>query len=142
MTFDDLKDIAEKDLVIDDLDLHRESTRTIELTTKYLRFYSEFNMLKKNAEFKYKKMYREKWEYYMGKAEPQVYQEKPFDLKVLKQDVPMYLDADDDLLNLKAKIAYYEEITNYLENCIKAIKDRTWSIRAAIDWRKFTEGMT
>ena len=33
----------------------------------------------------HKRLYREKWEYYGGKADAKVYAAKPFDLKVLKK---------------------------------------------------------
>ena len=48
----------------------------------------------------YKVMYRMKWEYYTGKANPEIYRDKPFDLKVLKADVGIYLDSDGELQQL------------------------------------------
>ena len=85
-------------------------------------------------------MYLDKHQYYMGKAEPEVYKEKPFDLKVLKSDVSMYLEADEDLSIKRKTVEYSKTKVDYLEKTLKAIQDRSWSIKHAIDWRKFLEG--
>jgi hypothetical protein len=90
---------------------------------------TEFNMLK-----------REKWEYYTGKADPQVYKEKPFDLKILKTDIDKYLESDIDLQKLKQKVDYLNTTVDYLDRTIRQITNRTFTIKNAIDWRKFTSG--
>ena len=50
---------------------------------------------------------REKWEYYTGKARPEVYVEKPFDFKVLKSDIDKYLDSDEELSLLEKRFYRY-----------------------------------
>jgi len=97
MTLDELQLEVEKDMKIDDFQLDIESLKTPNLHAKYLQYYNRFSLLHKKAKSDYKVMVREKWEYYMGKSDPEVYRDKPFDHKILKQDVPMYLDADPDL---------------------------------------------
>ena len=44
-------------------------------------------------------MYREKWEYYGGKADAKIYATKPFDLKVLKTDLAVYITSDEEIIN-------------------------------------------
>ena len=44
-----------------------------------------------------------KWEYYSGKSDPEVYRDNPFDFKVLKQDLPIYLESDEELVRVKTK---------------------------------------
>ena len=82
----------------------------------------------------YKKLYREKWEYYSGKAE------KPFQLKLLKTDLHIYLDSDDKLCELKEKIDTQKQKVSYVESVIKSLETRSFHITNAINWRKFTAG--
>ena len=80
------------------------------------------------------------WEYYTGKSTPDVYQEKPFDLKVLKADVGIYLESDSELQQLGQKEAYLETTVNYLEKILREINNRQWTIRNTIEWKKFLHG--
>ena len=97
MTFDELQALADKDLKINDTELDLESLKTPQLHNKYMKFHNQYVNLLKKAEQDLARLTREKWEYYTGKADPSVYQERPFNPKILKQDVDKYLKADDDL---------------------------------------------
>jgi hypothetical protein len=92
------------------------------------------------AESDYKILKRVKWEYYTGKASPQVYQQKPFNLKIMKSDIDKYLESDEELIKAKQKIDYLETVVNYLDRTLKIIGGRDWQIRNSIEWRKFTSG--
>ena len=85
-------------------------------------------------------MQRQKWEYYTGKADPSIYREKPFDLKVLKADVHIYMDSDVDLQKADQKAAYLNQVVKYLEQVLRSINNRTFLIKNAIEWKKFTSG--
>ena len=98
------------------------------------------NALSKQAESEYKVLFRKKWEYYSGKAPPSVYQEKPFDLKVLKQDLPTYLESDEDLIQAKHKVDYHNSMCDYAESICKMMNNRGFQIKNAIDWKRFLEG--
>ena len=86
-------------------------------------------------------MYRAKWEYYGGKADAKIYVTKPFDLKVLKNDLAMYISSDEEIIQLMDKIGYLEIVIKYLEGIIKSIDNRSWDVRNAIEWKKFEAGM-
>ena len=140
MTLEELQSQADKDLVIDDTELDTESLRTPILHNKYLRYYNKFNLLLKKSQWEERTLQREKWEYYTGKSDPSVYKEKPFDLKVLKNDVHIYINADEDIQKVQAKIVYQEAIVNYLEQILRMINNRSFTIKNAIEWRRFTSG--
>ena len=140
MTLDELQAEADKDLVIDDTELDTESLRTPILHNKYLQYYNKFNLLLKKSQWEERTLQREKWEYYTGKSDPEVYKEKPFDLKVLKNDVPIYINADEDIQKIQAKIIYQEAIVNYLEQILRMINNRSFTIKNAIEWRRCTSG--
>ena len=141
MTFDELQALAEKDLKINDTELDLESLKTPQLHNKYMKFHNQYTNLIKKAEQDLARLTREKWEYYTGKADPSVYQERPFNLKILKQDVDKYLKADEDLIKLEQKVTYVQSVVDYLDRTIKIISNRGFQIKNAIDWRKFTSGV-
>ena len=140
MTLEELQEQVAKDLKINDTELDLESLKTPQLHNKYLKEYNNFKLLLSRAESDYKILKRVKWEYYTGKASPKVYQEKPFNLKIMKSDIDKYLESDEDIIKAKQKIDYLETVVNYLDRTLKIISGRDWQIRNSIEWRKFTSG--
>jgi hypothetical protein len=59
---------------------------------------------------------------------------------ILKSDIPMHLEADQDIINMTLKIAYQKEKITLLESIIKNITDRGYMIKNYIDWQRFTNG--
>ena len=94
----------------------------------------------KKAEYDHKLLVRSKWEYYTGKADASVYKETPFDIKVLKSDVHIYIDSDEELQKADQKVAYLNVVVKYLEQVLRSINNRTFLIKNAIEWKKFTSG--
>ena len=141
MTLEELQDLADKDLKLNDTELDIESLKTPQLHNKYSKFHSKFSNLLKKAEQDRDRLLREKWEYYTGKSNPGVYQAKPFNLKILKQDVDKYLKSDEDLNKLEQKVTYIQTVVDYLDKTIRIISNRTFQIKNAIEWRKFASGV-
>jgi len=141
MTFDELQQLAEKDLKIDNLQLDIESLKTPQLHNKWMKFHNQYTNLLKKAEQDLARLTREKWEYYTGKADPSVYQQKPFNIKLLKPDVDKYIKADEDMIKLEQKVTYIQSVVDYLDKTIRTISNRTFQIKNAIDWKKFTSGV-
>ena len=140
MTLEELQEQVDKDLKINESELDLESLKTPQLHNKYLKHYNNFKLLMTRAESDYKILKRVKWEYYTGKASPEVYKQKPFNLKIMKSDIDKYLESDEDLIKSKQKIEYLETVVNYLDRTLKIIGGRDWQIRNSIEWRKFTSG--
>ena len=140
MDLSELQNDVERDLKIDDTELDMESIRTPQLHNKYLKHYTKYSLQLKKAQDDYKELYRIKWEYYTGKADPSVYQAQPFDLKILKSDVGIYLDADKDLQEVGQKEAYLAAVVTYLEKVLREINNRNWTIRNTIEGKKFIHG--
>ena len=141
MKFDELQELADKDLKINDTELDLESLKTPQLHNKYMKFHNQYTNLLKKAEQDLARLTREKWEYYTGKADPSVYQQKPFNIKLLKPDVDKYLKSDDEIIKLEQKVTYVQSVVDYLDRTVKIISNRGFQIKNAIDWRKFTSGV-
>ena len=140
MTLEELQQSVNKDFKLDDTELDTESVNIPLLHNKYLIHFNKFSLLLKKSEYDHKRMIKDKWEYYTGKADPSVYREKPFDIKVLKADVHIYMDSDPDLQKADQKTAYLNQIVKYLEQVLRSVNNRTFLIKNAIEWKKFTSG--
>jgi hypothetical protein len=140
MTLEELQAQVNRDFKLDDTELDSESIKIPLLHNKYLQHLNKFSLLLKKAEYDHKLLVREKWEYYTGKADASVYQEKPFDLKILKADVHIYIDSDEELQKADQKVAYLNVVVKYLEQVLRSINNRTFLIKNAIEWKKFTSG--
>ena len=140
MDLEQLQELADKDLKINDTELDLASLKTPQLHNKYLKHLTKFKLLLTRAEDEFTRIKRDKWEYYTGKADPAVYQLKPFNLKILKQDVDKYIESDDTYIKAKQKLDYLQTTVDYLDKSIRQISNRTFTIKNAIEWRKFTSG--
>jgi len=93
--------------------------------------------------FENSKLLKLKREYYSGRMsaeEMEALDWEPFQFKLLKADVQEYIDADEDIIELKKKLTLQEEKTDYLESIVKSLSNRGYLIKNAIDWKRFTEG--
>ena len=142
MTLEELQKEARADLAIFDQErLDQESYKNQTIKPKWLEYRTKYDQLLIMSRANHQKMYREKWEYYGGKSDAKVYVAKPFDLRVLKTDLQMYINSDEEILALQGKISYYESIIKYIDGVIKSIDNRGWDIRNATEWKKFEAGM-
>ena len=142
MTLDELKMQVREDLKVDDEHLDTESLKNQEIKATYLDHKSRYELLLYRAKGDYKRLYREKWEYYGGKADAKIYASKPFDLKVLKTDLSVYITSDEEVINAENKIGYLETVVDYIKGVIKSVDNRGWDIKNAIEWKKFEAGAT
>jgi len=142
MTLDELKLQVQRDLKVDNEHLDTESLKNQEIKANYLDHKSRYELLLYKAKGDYKRMYREKWEYYGGKADAKIYATKPFDLKVLKTDLAVYITSDEEIINAENKVGYLETVIDYIKGVIKSVDNRGWDIKNAIEWRKFEAGVT
>ena len=79
-----------------------DAARIPALHDKYLKFMIEEQKVLRTMERSMDRLRLQKSQYYLGKADPEVYktklyQGKIFNLQVLKTDLPLYLAADEEL---------------------------------------------
>lgn len=142
MSLDEIQKLWKEDSKINIDDLHNESLKISTLHSKYYEFYNNFSLLRKRTESQYKVKKLERYNYYNGKADPEVYKENPFPYKVRdKESLQRYMDADEFLLDIFMKIEYYDTMLKYLEEIIKMISNRSFQIKNSIEFLKFQTGM-
>ena len=132
------------DSKINQLELGDEAVRTATLHAKYLTVLSNVKLQLRKAESDYNNMRRLKYRYYRGELTqselekinlPQYMGNKP-----LKNEMDEFLSCDEDLNMLTDKIEYYKTVVFTLEQILRSINSRTWDIKSAIEWNKFTNG--
>ena len=141
MNLDKIQEMWQKDSVIDPDNLHDESLKIPQLHCKYYTLYNTITLLREKAKTSYSKIKLERYNFYTGKAEPEVYVEEPFPYKVREKDaIQRHLEADEKLTTLDLKIRYYDATLKFLEEIIKTVSNRTYLIKNAIEWHKFQTG--
>ena len=141
MNLETIQGMWEKDSQIDPDELHTASLVVPTLHAKYYQLYNDLRLLRTKSKKVYQKVLQERYLYYSGKAEPEVYEKEPFPYKVREKDaIQRYLDSDQRLSDAELKVEYYNTMLDYLESIIKTIQNRTFQIKNAIEWQKFIRG--
>ena len=131
-----------EDSQIDPDNLHTESLNIPILHSKYFELYNTILLLRKKAEQQKRNIRHERYEYYSGKSDPEVYVENPFPKKIRDKDtMQKYLDADEKLSTVCLKIDYYDTMLTYIESILKMIQNRTFQIKNAIEFMRFNAGL-
>jgi hypothetical protein len=144
MTLDQLMDEWRKDSPVDSTELAVESLRIPELHSKYLKIYFEERRKLKALEFQTKELFLKKYEYYNGKLSIEELDElkwEPFQKRLMKNEVDMYLNSDKDIIANNIRIVNQQEKLDFLQEVIKNLNQRNFQIKNAIEWRKFTQGV-
>lgn len=129
------------DSKIDPDNLHTESLNIPVLHSKYYDIYNNLMLLRKKAEQQRKNIRHERYEYFSGKADPEVYIDDPFPKKIRdKETMQKYLDADTKLSGISLKIEYYDVMLRFIEEILKMVSQRTYHIKNAIEYMRFTSG--
>ena len=134
MNLETLNDMWEKDSQLDDEKLDHDSLAIPKLPAKYLRLYNNCTTLRDQAELEVKRTYRDRWEYYTGKSE------KPFPMKLIKTDVAIYLEADQEYQKSVLKAKYLNQMVESIKTILTSINNRSFHIKNAVEFAKFLKG--
>ena len=143
INLDKIQSMWQEDCKIDIDNMHEESIKVPQLHSKYHEILNNLILLRTKAQKIQKSVRHERYEYYSGKADPDVYEKEPFPKKVRDKDALIrYMDADDRVSDANLKVEYYDVMINYTESILKQISNRTYQIKNSIEWHKFQAGFT
>lgn len=144
MNIDQLYDEWDKDSVINDDHLDRESVRTPQLHAKYLRHLISHKMKLAALDVEYKTLRQKKFRYFRGEMPKNELQDLEWDqwqgVKPLKNEMNEFLEGDSDLNRIIIKCEYIKNMIEAIEAILTQIKSRDWQIRNAIQWKQFISG--
>jgi len=141
MNLENLQEMWKTDSVLHETLHDEDSIKIPQLHMKYMEYHNTYTLMKKDRELELKRLLKEKWLYYKGKAPSSVYKEMPFDLKLTtKEEILMFIEADDDVQKVQYKVDYIEQVLFFLDSVLRMINNRTYHIKNAIEWKKFNAG--
>ena len=144
MKIEEIIQIWTEDSKIDRTELGEESVKIPQLHAKYYKMFSIERLNLRKLEFEYKTLYKQKWDYFQGHMDMDQLKELGWDpnpLKIIKQDLGLYIDSDRQIIEHNMRIALAKEKVEFLESAIKSLTSRGFNIKAAIDWEKFKVGI-
>ena len=144
MTLEELDALWKVDCVLDESDLNGETRKIPVLHNKYYLYYVKQGLSTKRLRSELVELSKAKTEYYNGSMDPLEIKQRGWpinSLKIIRQDMQKYIDADKDIINLSLKIDYFFSIERYLEDIIKQINSRNFLIKNIIEWSRFTSGI-
>lgn len=144
ITLKELQDMWQEDCKVDELNLGQESTRIPELHSKYLNHLSTLRLQCRRSQSELFKMRRLKWKYYRGELDQKELNERGWDQYLgnapLNNQMNEFLDTDEDVIKLTDKLEYLNTCLTLCESVTKSISSRSFDIKNAIEWTKFTNG--
>ncbi len=133
-----------KDSIMDLTEPSKELSRIPVLHAKYLRVLSHHKLMTEKHALDYQKMKKIKWEYYSGDLnnpdDLKEYNLQPILKKILRQDIPLYLDSDDDLNRILAKKILNKEIVDFCDRILRELHNRTFQLGNIVKWEQFIHG--
>ena len=140
MKFSEILEMMKIDSNIDAAHLDVASLAIPYLHSKWYNIFVEELRILKGVDAEYNVLYKNKMQYYLGKAPDEIYEQNPLHLKILKQDVEIYLKSDE-LIAADSKRSLQKIKVETVEGYIKNINNRSFMIKNAIDFRKFVNGV-
>jgi hypothetical protein len=132
-----------EDSEIDKTELGDEALKIAKLHHKYYQILVSERLLLKSYESEMKKLKLDKYEFFSQGPNEET-QSKGWKLPakglILKADIPMYMDADEDIIKLSLRIGVQQEKIELLESIIRTLMNRGYNIKAAIEFYKFVNG--
>ena len=143
MKLDEIQLMWERDAQIDRTELGEESLRIPQLHSKYFKIFSQERLLLRKMEGDYKTLFKNKYEWFNGSISEEdlkQYQWEPNPLKILRTDIPMHMEADQELQAQSLKVEMQREKVEFVEAIIKSLTSRGFNIKNAIEWERFKMG--
>jgi hypothetical protein len=145
MKLDELQAEWKKDSQIDELNLGSAAIKTSELHAKYLNVLTTFRLQSRKYESQMLTLRRTKWRYFRGELSKSELDQLGWNQYLgpqpLKNEMNDYLDSDPDIIILADKVEYIRACFDYVERIMRSLNSRTWDVKNAIEWTKFTNGL-
>ena len=144
MNLEDVMTEWKQDSTFDEINLDREIFKTPNLHAKYLAVYVEMKAKLAGAEKKLSRMKFLKKKYYRGEMTREELEKYGWTqhqgLKPSNSELNSMFDIDPDVADLEERVAYFKTGVGALEYIMKSVQGRDYSIRSAIDFRKYLNG--
>ena len=143
-TVDSLLEMWFIDSKIDETEPSKELSKISILHSKYLEIMSHHNLIVKKIQFEYNTQKKLKTDYLTGELNnPEdlaKHNLEPVRRKIMRQDIQMHLDADEQLIQILIKKIVNQEMVDICESIIKEIHNRAFVLGNIVKWEMYTGG--
>lgn len=143
MTIDELIEMWRTDGPVDRANPDKEAANTPKLHNKYYKMYAYEGLRLLKLQEDLKVLNKLRTEYYRGDLSKEELDENgwiPVGKTVIKQELPLYLNSDPELVKMNLKIGMQRTLVEYLESILRQISNRGYQIKSVIDWERFKAG--
>ena len=143
INIDEIVESWREDSKIDDLNLDKENVRIPSLHSKYVGMMVDENKSLRTLIRDRAILRRLLRSYYLGKADTDDLEKlgrDQFYEKILKNELNEYMDTDELMIRINARISTQEEKIDVLKQIIRSINSRGYQLKNAIDWHRLTMG--
>lgn len=143
MKIDEILDLWKEDSKVDGAEIGDEAIKIAKLHHKYYQILVNERFVLRSHEAEMKKLKLDKYEFYTQGPNEETEKKGwkiPAKGLILKADIPMYMDADDDIIRLSLRIGIQQEKIDLLESIVKTIMNRGYNLKVALEWQKFING--
>ena len=143
MKVEEILESWKEDSVIDKTELGDEAMKIAKLHHKYYQILINERCILRSFESDMKKLKLAKYEFYTQGPDEETKQKGwklPAKGLILKADIPMYMDADEDIVKLSLRIGLQQEKIDLLESIIKTVMNRGYNLKVALEWQRFING--
>ena len=135
---------SEKDIKIDFLKLTEELAHNQNLIGKWMTYQQVWEIKYQFLDLEYRQLLASKTKYYTGKMSEDEIISKGWEIegtKILKADLNIWVDDDNDMIKAKKKMLILKQIITIIDKTIDILVDqKKWTIKNFIDYKKWLEG--
>jgi|TARA_Y100000385_G_scaffold264600_1_gene298118 hypothetical protein len=135
---------SEKDIKIDFLKLTEELAHNQNLIGKWMTYQQVWETKYQFLDLEYRQLLASKTKYYTGKMSEDEIISKGWGIegtKILKADLNIWVDDDNDMIKAKKKMLILKQIITIIDKTIDILVDqKKWTIKNFIDYKKWLEG--
>lgn len=143
MSIDEILELWDKHSRVDRTEIGDEALIVPKLHHLFYEILVKEKLILRKLESEFKQLKLDKYEFFTQGPNEDT-KDKGWKLPpkgmILKSDIPMYMDADQDIVNMSLKIGYQQEKIELLDSIIKTIMNRGYLLKTALEWQKFTMG--
>lgn len=144
MKLEEIQVLWNEDKIINIADLGHESVNIPLIHDKYLKIYIDERVRLKGLEFELAKLTKLKANYYLGELGEEELNKLGWDqflgriTKTQTTILNQYMEADNDIIEVKQRLILIQEKVNYLDSIIKMLNSRGFQIKNALDWLNYS----
>lgn len=143
MKLEEILELWKEDSTVDKTEISDEAVKIAKLHHKYFQILVAERMILRNYEADMKRLKLEKYEFFTQGPNEET-QAKGWKLPakglILKADIPMYMDADNEIIKLSLRIGAQQEKIELLESIVKTVMNRGYNLKVMLEWQKFING--